>query len=58
MGQVTSGVFSPSLNRGIGIGYAFIEHAGEGTQLDVDIRGKAVPAQVVKAPFYKKGSRK
>jgi aminomethyltransferase len=58
VGQVTSGVFSPSLNRGIGTGYASIEHAGVGTRLDVDIRGKAVQAQVVKAPFYKKGSRK
>lgn len=58
VGKVTSGVFSPSLNRGIGTGYASIEHTGVGTQLDVHIRGKAVPAQVVKAPFYKKGSRK
>jgi aminomethyltransferase len=58
VGQVTSGVFSPSLNRGIGTGYTSIEHTEVGTQLDVNIRGRAVPAQVVKVPFYKKGSRK
>jgi aminomethyltransferase len=58
VGRVTSGLFSPSLNKGIGMGYVSIEHAGVGTQLDVLIRGKAVPSQVVKPPFYKEGSRR
>lgn len=58
VGQVTSGVFSPSLDKGIGTGYVPVEYAVVGTELDVLIRGKAVPAQVVKTPFYKGGSHK
>jgi aminomethyltransferase len=34
------------------------EHARPGTALTIDIRGKAVPATVVKTPFYKKAYRK
>lgn len=56
VGQVTSGAFSPSLNRGIGLGYLPPEHAEVGTELEVLIRGRAVGAQVVKTPFYKGGS--
>jgi aminomethyltransferase len=58
VGKVTSGGFSPSLNKGIGLGYLPMEHAGVGTELEVLIRGKAVPAQVVQTPFYKMGTRK
>jgi aminomethyltransferase len=58
IGKVTSGGFSPSLNKGIGLGYLPVEHAGEGTELEVSIRGKPVPAQVVKTPFYKTGTRR
>jgi len=58
IGQVTSGIFSPSLNKGIGTGYVPIEHARVGTELDVLIRSKSVPAVVVKPPFYKEGSRR
>ena len=58
IGQVTSGIFSPSLNKGIGTGYVPIEHARMGTELSVLIRGKSVPAEVVKPPFYKEGSHR
>ena len=55
-GTVCSGTMSPSL--GIPIGTCYLPTAGakEGSVLEVDIRGKRVPATVVKAPFYKDGS--
>lgn len=54
MGEVSSGNLSPILQKGIGLGYVPSASATVGTQIMIDIRGKAVPAQVVKIPFYKK----
>ena len=54
VGEVTSGNLSPLLQKGIGLGYVSPAHAGVGGRLDVDIRGKFVPAIVVKPPFYKR----
>jgi len=54
VGHVTSGTFSPSLERAIGLGYVASEHADEGTTIHVGIRGKEVPATIVKIPFVKK----
>jgi aminomethyltransferase len=53
IGEVTSGNLSPILQKGIGMGYVPVEHAGPGTALVIHIRGKAIPAVVVKPPFYK-----
>jgi len=55
-GEVTSGGFSPSLERGIGMGYLSTEAQAREGQLAVDIRGKSVPASRVSLPFYKQGS--
>lgn len=57
IGEVTSGNLSPLLQKGIGLGYVSPEYADLGTDLLIDIRGKAVPAQVVKPPFYKRDSK-
>jgi aminomethyltransferase len=54
IGELTSGNLSPLLQKGIGLGYVPVSYAAPGTALMIDIRGKAVPAQVVKAPFYRK----
>lgn len=54
IGTVTSGNFSPLLKKGIGVGYVAPTFAAAGTGLHIDIRGKVVPAVVVKPPFYKK----
>ncbi len=56
VGQVTSGTQSPTLRRGIGLGYVAREHAKVGTALQLDIRGRAVGATVVKPPFVKETS--
>jgi aminomethyltransferase len=57
-GEVTSGTFSPSLDKGIGLGYVPALFSAAGTKLEIDIRGKKAPATVVTAPFYKNGTRK
>ena len=51
VGHVTSGTVSPILNKGIAMGYVAIEFAKIGTPLEIDIRGKMVPAVVIKPPF-------
>ncbi|HEY4612640.1 MAG TPA: glycine cleavage system aminomethyltransferase GcvT, partial [Bacteroidota bacterium] len=54
VGQVTSGTFSPSLQRGIALGYVASEYATVGATVNVQIRGKDAPATVVKVPFIQK----
>ena len=53
IGDVTSGTMSPSLGIGIGMGYVTTEFKKAGTQINIQIRKKAVPATIVKLPFYK-----
>ncbi len=54
IGIVTSGTFSPVLEKSIGMGYVDLSHAEEGAVIDISIRGQAVRAEVVKLPFYKR----
>lgn len=54
IGNVTSGTMSPSLGKGIGLGYVPTDLAGAGNTIHIQIRKKAVPATIVKLPFYKK----
>jgi aminomethyltransferase len=53
IGDVTSGTFSPSLNKGIGLGYVPKEHSKIGSELDIFLRNKPHRAVVIKPPFYK-----
>lgn len=53
IGEVTSGTQSPNLQKGIGMGYIAKAYAATGTEIAIDVRGKAIPATVVKPPFYK-----
>ena len=55
-GQVRSGTMSPTLNIPIGTAYVPAELAKEGCELEIEIRGKRIPARVTKMPFYKNGS--
>jgi aminomethyltransferase len=57
-GAVCSGTMSPTLGIPIGTCYLPITGAKEGSKLTIDVRGRRVPATVVKMPFYKKGSHK
>jgi len=54
IGLVTSGTMSPSLGKGIGLGYVATEFSKAGTTILIQIRKKQVPATIVKLPFYKK----
>ncbi|MFY1825445.1 glycine cleavage system aminomethyltransferase GcvT [Myxococcus fulvus] len=54
VGETTSGTMGPTVKKPIGIGYVPTELAAEGSTFDVEIRGRAVPAVVVKTPFLKK----
>jgi len=57
VGQVTSGGYAPTLNANIGFGYVPIELARIGTKIDIMIRNKPVPAEVVHKQFYKRGGQ-
>jgi aminomethyltransferase len=53
-GEVTSGTHSPMLDKGIGMGYVPAGQSEPGTELTVDVRGRARTARVVKKPIYKR----
>ncbi|MCD2259975.1 glycine cleavage system aminomethyltransferase GcvT [Psychroserpens luteolus] len=53
IGNVTSGTMSPSLGKGIGLGYVPTIFTKIGSKINIQIRKNAVPATVVKLPFYK-----
>ncbi len=53
IGRVTSGTMAPSVGKGIGLGYVPSIFKDPGTQIHIQIRKNAVPATVVKLPFYK-----
>jgi aminomethyltransferase len=53
-GSVTSGTFSPTLDRGIGLGYVTRADAAPGTCITVSIRNREIPATVVPLPFIAK----
>ncbi len=53
IGVVTSGTMSPSLGKGIGLGYVPPIFSDVGSKINIQIRKNAVPATVVKLPFYK-----
>ena len=51
IGTITSGGFGPSIQAPIAMGYVPTDHAAIGTKLNLIVRGKALPATVVKLPF-------
>lgn len=57
-GTVCSGTMSPTLNIPIGTCYLPVASAAEGSKFEMEIRGKRVPATVVKMPFYKNASHR
>jgi len=54
VGRVTSGTWSPTLERAIGMAYVPPAFAAPGTELAIEVRGKELPARVVPLPFYKR----
>jgi aminomethyltransferase len=59
IGHVTSGTFSPSLKKGIGMGYVETGFSDIGKRLQVTAAGKEpIEVEIIKGPFYKHGTRK
>lgn len=56
IGRVTSGTFSPTLNKPIAMGYVSPAHAAVGTEVTIDIRGSQEKARTVELPFYMRTS--
>ena len=54
IGIVTSGTMSPSMKKGIGLGYVNLPHNQIDSDIFISVRNKSLKAKVVKAPFYKK----
>ena len=54
VGEVTSGTFSPTLERPIAMGYVAPAVAEPGTELAIDVRGRYEPARIVPLPFYQR----
>lgn len=50
-GEVTSGTVSPMLEKGIGLGYVAKGNTKAGTEIEIEVRNKRIPAQIIKPPF-------
>jgi aminomethyltransferase len=55
-GEIRSGTMSPSLGIPIGTAYVPSESSAPGSPIEIEIRGKRIPATVEKTPFYKEGT--
>jgi aminomethyltransferase len=53
VGEVTSGILSPTLGKAIGLAYIQVPHHKRGTEIEIEIRKRRIPAKVVRTPFYK-----
>jgi aminomethyltransferase len=54
VGNVTSGSPAPFLKKNIGLAYVPVEYASVGQEIQIDVRGRLVGAQITKTPFYKR----
>jgi len=54
VGEVTSGQPSPTLGHPVALAYVPVELSAPGTRLDVDLRGRPEPFEVVALPFYRR----
>jgi len=54
VGEVCSGTQSPSLGTGIGMAYLPVDATKIGSTIEIEIRGRRFPAEIVKKPFYRK----
>ncbi|MDE2163190.1 MAG: glycine cleavage system aminomethyltransferase GcvT [Alphaproteobacteria bacterium] len=58
IGRITSGGFGPSLNAPLAMGYVESAFAADGSEIDLLVRGKAMPARVVPMPFVPHGYKR
>ena len=51
---MTSGGYSPILEKAIGLGYVDKPYDEAGGSIEIDVRGRRIAAQIVETPFYKR----
>ena len=54
IGEVTSGSYSPTLSKSIGLGYVSDKSLDINSEITIEIRSKNIPAKITKIPFYKR----
>ncbi|HSL83785.1 MAG TPA: glycine cleavage T C-terminal barrel domain-containing protein, partial [Thermoanaerobaculia bacterium] len=54
VGRVTSGTWSPTFEKALGLAYVPPALAEPGTAIEIEVRGRRLPAKVVKVPFYRR----
>jgi aminomethyltransferase len=54
LGSLTSGSFSPTFGKGIGLGYVRVDQARPGTEVQIEIRQQEHPAKLVRKPMYRR----
>lgn len=54
IGQVTSASYSPSVYKGIGLGYVLTRYAQAGQEIEIEVKDREVAAKIVDLPFYRK----
>ena len=58
IGFVTTGSYSPTLKKNIGLALIDAKYATEGNEIEVSIRNKNLKAKIIKKPFYNKNYKK
>ncbi|MEM7057097.1 MAG: glycine cleavage system aminomethyltransferase GcvT [Pseudomonadota bacterium] len=58
IGHVTSGVFGPTIEGPVAMGYVANDHSETGTEIQIEVRGKHLPAKVVDLPFITPGYKR
>ena len=54
IGAVTSGALSPSVRKGIGLGYVVSRYAQPGQEIEIEVKDREIVAKIVQLPFYRK----
>jgi aminomethyltransferase len=51
---VTSAAYSPSVRKGIGMGYVLARYAQPGQEVEIEVRDREISAKIAELPFYRK----
>lgn len=54
IGAVTSANYSPSVRKGIGLGYVLARYAQPGQEVEIEVRDREISAKIAELPFYRK----
>ncbi len=54
-GIVTSGTWSPTFEKALGMAYLGTEHAAPGREIELEVRGRKLAGRTVELPFYRRG---